>query len=376
MKVAIVGGKLQGTEAVYLAGLAGIETILIDKNPTVPASGFCDEFVCGDVVKEDPKVIEAMKRADFVLPANENTEVLEAIKRITEREGMKTAFDFRAYAVSSSKILSDKLFAENGIPAPIYYPKGKPPYIVKPSGESGSAGVRMMQTREEVESFFAKCGDPQNWIAQEYLAGPSYSIEVIGNGQEYRTYTITQIHMDNVYDCCMVTAPCEISADKEKAFAEIGEKIARILNLNGIMDVEVIDDGKGLKVLEIDARIPSQTPIAVYYSSGNNLLEEIADIAVYGEFRNEKKTERKYSAYEHYQVRDGQLHRDGEHCMAEALPLNVRKNFFGSKYVISDFRSKEEPFNGIFINYADSKVELERNRKEVRNRLIEITDES
>lgn len=116
MKAAIVGGKLQGTEAVYLAALAGIESILIDKNPEVPASGFCDEFVCGDIIAEDAQVIEALKRADFVLPANENSEVLEAIRKISEREGLKLAFDFDAYAVSSSKILSDKLFHENGVP--------------------------------------------------------------------------------------------------------------------------------------------------------------------------------------------------------------------------------------------------------------------
>lgn len=63
MKVAIVGGKLQGTEAVYLAKLAGFESILIDRNPEVPASGFCDEFVCGDVVAEDEKVIAALKKS-------------------------------------------------------------------------------------------------------------------------------------------------------------------------------------------------------------------------------------------------------------------------------------------------------------------------
>ena len=51
MKVAIIGGKLQGTEAVYLAKAAGIASILIDSNPVVPASGFADEFICGDVVK-------------------------------------------------------------------------------------------------------------------------------------------------------------------------------------------------------------------------------------------------------------------------------------------------------------------------------------
>lgn len=372
MKVAIVGGKLQGTEAVYLSRLAGFESILIDKNPGVPASGFCDEFVCGDIVAEDDNVVEALKRADFVLPANENTDVLAAIRRIAKREKLKLAFDFDAYAVSSSKILSDKLFHENGVPAPVYYPEGEPPYIIKPSGESGSAGVRLAQTREEVERFFADCEDPENWIAQEYLEGPSYSIEVIGNGKEYRTYTITQIHMDEVYDCCMVTAPCEIGKAKEKEFAEIGEKIARLINLKGIMDVEVIDDGRGLKVLEIDARIPSQTPIAVYYSSGNNLFAEIADIAMYGEFRHAKAAGKKFCAYEHYQIEKGILHREGEHCMSEARPLSVREKMFGSDIVISDFKSENEDFRGIFVNWADSLEELDAKRIKTKENLLKL----
>ena len=374
MKAAIVGGKLQGTEAVYLAALAGIESILIDKNPEVPASGFCDEFVCGDIVAEDTQIIEALKRADFILPANENSEVLAAIRRISEREGLKLAFDFDSYAISSSKILSDKLFHENGVPAPVHYPQGEPPYIIKPSGESGSAGVRLVQTREEVEAFLAQCEDPGNWIVQEYLEGPSYSIETIGNGRDYRTYAITQIHMDDVYDCCMVTAPCEIGAEKEREFAEIGEKIAQLLNLKGIMDVEVIDDGRGLKVLEIDARIPSQTPIAVYYSTGNNLLAELADIALYDEFRHEKQNERKYCAYEHYQIKDGGLTREGEHSMASAKALSVRKNFLGGDVVISDFASEEEPFNGIFVNWAEDAETLEKKRQTLKESLTKLTE--
>lgn len=371
MKVAIIGGKLQGTEAVYLASLAGMHSILIDKNPYAPASGFCDEFVCGDIVAEDENVIQALNSADFVLPANENSEVLAAIKKLTEREGLKTAFDFDAYAISSSKILSDKLFHENGIPAPIYYPQGEPPYIIKPSGESGSAGVSLANTRAEVEEFFAACKDPENWIAQEYLAGPSYSIEVIGNGEEYRTYAITQIHMDDVYDCCMVSAPCEIAEEKKKEFAQIGEKIAGLLKLKGIMDVEVIDDGRGLKVLEIDARIPSQTPIAVYYSSGNNLLAELADITMFGGFRHEKKNLRRYCTYEHYQADGRNLYREGEHSMSNALPLSVKKDLFGSQLVISDYDPSRDCFKGIFINHAESQEKLDKIRKQLKRNLQE-----
>jgi len=39
MIVAVVGGKLQGIEATYLAHKAGWDVLLIDTNPAVPASG-------------------------------------------------------------------------------------------------------------------------------------------------------------------------------------------------------------------------------------------------------------------------------------------------------------------------------------------------
>ena len=124
MKVAIVGGKLQGTEAVYLAKLAGFESILIDRNPEVPASGFCDEFVCGDVVAEDEKVIAALKKVDFVLPANENTDVLAAVRRICEREKLKLAFDFECVCCFEFQNFVGQAFLRERDTGPCILPTG------------------------------------------------------------------------------------------------------------------------------------------------------------------------------------------------------------------------------------------------------------
>ncbi len=370
MKIAIIGGKLQGTEAVYLGSACGFESILIDNNPEVPASTMADRFVSGDVIRRDPEVIDAMREADFVLPANENDQVLAAVCAICEEEGLKLAFDMDAYRISQSKIKSDALIHEAGIPAPKYYPGGRAPYVIKPSGESGSAGVRYAKDAEEVREFLAGCRDAENWIVQEYLEGPSYSIEVIGTPEAgYRTYTITQIHMDDVYDCCKVTAPCEITENQKEEFAEIGKRLAELVNLHGIMDVEVIDDGEALKVLEIDARIPSQTPIAVLYSSGMNLLSELADVTVYGAFQSVQRDEGKFSVYEHYQRKDGKIVQEGEHMMASANPLSVSEELFGSKVVISDYGRMGEVFSGIFVNWADSRKELEEMRSRVKAEL-------
>ncbi|MEY8369173.1 3-methylornithine--L-lysine ligase PylC [Anaerovoracaceae bacterium 42-11] len=368
MKVAIIGGKLQGTEAVYLASACGFESILIDSNPQVPAAGLAGRFVCGDITAEDDAVIAAMMEADFVLPANENDQVLEAVCRICKERKLPLAFDKAAYEITKSKKKSDKLFLENGIPAPRYYPDGKAPYIMKPSGESGSAGVTYAETRDEAETFLAACPDPENWIVQEYLEGPSYSIEVIGVPGNYRTYAVTQIHMDDVYDCCKVTCPCSITKAQEEKFALLGKRLAELVNLHGIMDVEVIDDGEDFKVLEIDARIPSQTPIAVLYASGMNELSDLGDIIVKGKFETPQKDFGRYSVYEHYLREDGVVRQEGEHMMASCGPLDKRADFAGSRISLLD-KGENGNFRGIFVNWADTKEELEAKRAEILRNL-------
>lgn len=360
MKICIIGGRLQGTEACYLAKACGMETILIDIDPEVPAAGLADRFVPGDLVKEDPETVAAFREADLILPANENDRLLEKICELASRYGKPLAFDPEAYETTKSKIRSDKLFQENGIPCPKYYPEGRAPYVVKPSEGSGSAGVMKLRTAEEAEEYLKQAcpGD----IIQEYLEGPSYSIEVIGRPGNYRTYTVTEVHVDKGYDCYMITSPVKLPEAKLERFSGIAVKLAELVKLKGIMDVEVIDDGEDLKVLEIDARIPSQTPIAVLKSSGMNLLKELADVTLYGGFRDEntagKGRERIFCAYENYKKEDGLITAEGEHIMRNAGHLTLRKNFLGSMESMTDYKDRDSDFRGIFINWGEDEHEV------------------
>nr|WP_242976009.1 ATP-grasp domain-containing protein [Desulfosporosinus sp. FKB] len=113
----------------------------------------------------------------------------------------------------------------------------------------------------------------RNLVIEEYLEGPSYSIEVIGIAGNYQVFQITELEMDGDYDCKRVLAPVELGDQLIREFEKITLKLASDLSLNGIMDVETILQNGKLKVLEIDARLPSQTPTAVYYSTGVNMVE-------------------------------------------------------------------------------------------------------
>ncbi|MDD3169227.1 MAG: 3-methylornithine--L-lysine ligase PylC [Eubacteriales bacterium] len=369
-RIAIVGGKLQGTEAAYLARKAGMESLLIDYYEKSPAIGLCDEFLCCDVTQDSKELIDALNRVDFILPANENTEVLDALVRLAEKHHYRLAFDKEAYGVSSSKLLSDRLMHENQIPSPRYFPDCKAPYIVKPSGFSGSEGVKRFNQTEALNRFLSSAATGENWIVQEFLEGPSYSIEVIGKPGSYQTYGVTEIHMDEVYDCKMVTAPCAITKNQEEGFRQIAVRLAELVKLKGIMDVEVIDDHGAFKVLEIDARIPSQTPTVVYHATGVNFVEELMELFCFDRMRVRTNRNNKFCSYEHLLIKDGRFTEHGEHIMSEAGPLTLRKGFFGADEVISDYIKEGQTWRGTFINWADTREELNLKRENMRLSLL------
>lgn len=369
-KIAIIGGKLQGMEAVYLAHKAGYYSILIDRDPAAPASSLCDEFIFGDVCSLDSGHLQILLGADLILPAMENDETLAFLEQFGKQYPVKIAFDFAAYNITSSKQRSDKLFHDHNIPAPAYYPKCDPPYIAKPSSESGSAGVQSLMTKPEVEAFLAQLKPGEEWIIQEQLTGPSYSIEIIGKPGAYRTYQITEIHMDEVYDCNRVTCPCPVTDAQKKAFEDMAFKIAETLGLYGIMDLEVIDDDGIFKILEIDARIPSQTPSAVLHSTGVNLLTELVDLFENrwpqgtGLMRLEPSIER-FASYEHHYLSNGVLQSPGEHIMGSPGPLHLYRNYLGCDEVLTDFKAGDEISRGTFINSGPTPEELESKRLEM-----------
>jgi pyrrolysine biosynthesis protein PylC len=353
MRVVIVGGKLQGIEASYLAHKAGWEVILVDRNSMVPAAGLCDAFYQLDVTSEALDLAKAIKAADLVIPALEEPLALEYLSERTGREGVPLAYDAAAYAISSSKRESALLFAQLGIQIPTPWPKCVLPVVVKPYNSSGSKGVRRINKMEELTAFVTK--ELDNWVIQEFLSGPSYSLEVIGVKGNFVSLQSTEIVVDSQYDCKRVLAPAGLSSTMNKKFKEIAITVADALNLNGIMDVEVISHKSTLKVLEIDARLPSQTPTVVNKSTGINMLELLYDVFVKGAIPTipDVKYE-KGVVYEHIKVSPGILEVAGEHIMANARPLKFYEHFFGADEALTDFVPGHLPWVATLIITGDS----------------------
>lgn len=337
MRIAVVGGKLQGVEACYLARKAGWHVRLVDRCPDVLARGMCDEFIGADICRKDD-LGRVFGGVDLVLPALENKEALDAVLGFCTAAMLPCAFDAIAYEISSSKIASDRLFAGLGLPIPRPWPEAGFPLIAKPSGSSGSKGIRILRNRDDVMATFPNAEALKGWVIQEYLEGPLYSIEVIGVDSCSVPFQITDLYMDADHDCKRVTAPTELPMAQSTQFMRLSLTIAEAVKLKGIMDVEVILNNGQLKVLEIDARIPSQTPTVVFWSSGLNLVEILGKTFLGVELptRSAQTVERAV-IYEHIRVSPGILEVGGEHLMTQLSGLHVFPDFFGADEALTDF---------------------------------------
>lgn len=371
MRIAVLGGKLQGVEACYLAKKAGWTIALVDKNPAAPAVELCDDFYVFDLMDTE-KLTHLLKSVELAVPALEDKVVLDHIYQCAQLAGVKVMYDQQAYLLSSSKLESDKLFAELGVPAPRPWPLCQFPVTVKPSGASGSEGVYQVNNRLELELLQQRLGSFDDWVVQEFLDGPSYSIEVVGCNGNYRTFQVTELAMDEEYDCKRVLAPAVLALDKVQEFADIAITIAKQLQLNGIMDVEVIYHDEQLKVLEIDARLPSQTLTAVYQSTGINVLELLwAGFAQTDDPKCFTITATQGVIYEHIKVTQDRIEVCGEHIMANAGCLHLYKDFFGADEAISNYDEAKQEWVATLIVTGQTRQEAWQRRCAVINTIMD-----
>jgi len=361
MRIAIVGGALRGMEAAYLAKKAGYETIVIDKRSDAPAFSLADNSFILDPETHETYAMKIFKDCDAVLPACENLSLLAELDDMLRYSGIPLLFDMGAYLISSSKNASNGMMELMNIPMPKKWQHCGFPIIVKPSSHSGSTGVTVAKNQKEIDEGLEeilRLGDEP--VIQEFVHGKNVSTEVIGNGSEFRSFVVSEMIPGEDYSCKRVIChPGVLDKEDEDDLSAMAELIAERLDLNALMAVQAMNTEKGLKVLEIDARIPSQTPSAVLAATGINLLEELVKSRLGGTIRKGKNGA---SSYEHFLVKDGKLMTCSEKEFAEIRNPEIVRGLFGADEMISDFQKDADTWRCAMINSAGSEWELERKR--------------
>jgi pyrrolysine biosynthesis protein PylC len=141
------------------------------------------------------------------------------------------------------------------------------------------------------------------------------------------------------------------------------------------MDIEVIVDlEKGnLVVLEIDARFPSQTPIAVYHASGINLLNEWIKTHFLSEPPSSSAVREKAgcAVLEHISVSNTCLEFIGETRLLPWSGIEVWPNgkFFGATAALTDYKKGKESFKGTLIFKGANWSQVSEKRRKCLERI-------
>jgi pyrrolysine biosynthesis protein PylC len=385
IRVAVVGGQLQGVEAAYLCSKADFSTVLIDSDCDPPAKGLSDEFHQIDIVTKPEKAKQALRRCDAVLPANENRTTLLVLQKLCRELQIPFMQDNEAFWTSSNKTKSMKFFRKSRIPTPTAWPKSGFPVIVKPSSKSGSESVYRADDKQQLKKTLGIVREVDDHpIVQEFVEGPALSLEVISRRGTGQPLQVTGLEFDDRYGCKRVYAPVAISSDLEEKMERIGIKIATNLQLNGLVDVQALLGRSTLKVNEINARLPSQTPTVVYHSTKINMAELLIRLFVEDRLLPVEIRSQRAVVYQHVQVLGKELRVQGEHVMADASELRLKRDFLGADEAITNLELGADATNRVatlIIQSRDLASAFKKMEKVVENimreyRLAAYTDPS
>lgn len=374
VKLAVVGGALQGMEVTYLAKKAGFETVVMDRDPGAPALSMGDHREIIDPLMDPMTFMDVISDCDAVIPANENMMLLNSLVGLTKAAEVPLLFDIDAYRITTSKIQSNALFSTLGLTMPNQWPHCGFPAVVKPSACSGSKGFRVVKNADEMHDALQYVSDiGHEPVIQKFLSGRNLSLEIIRDGRTSHPYLTTEIMLDDRYDCKGVfCSPNIVTDEAHQRLEDYSVRIAEQLDLCGLMDVEAIMDGDEPYLLEVDARFPSQTPAAVFHASGINLLSELYSIKIKGNPGNRPR--RGYSLYEHFTSVNGLLRSCGEKRFATVHHPEIVPGFYGADEAITDYRQGSKKWSAAVMISGNSEQEVLRRRQDCISQMMDDND--
>ncbi|MBR2466117.1 MAG: ATP-grasp domain-containing protein [Clostridia bacterium] len=297
-KILIIGASILQLPAIKRAKELGYYVGVVDYDPNAVGIPFADEYFNVSTIDIDGVV----KCAEGFCPDGIMTLAtdmpMRSIAAACERLGLH-GISFDTAVKSTDKAEMIKAFEAAGVEHPWYFiVRGTDelekisseityPCISKPTDNSGSRGVMLIESEDELRdavAYSSKNGRSGGVIVEEYMKGPEVSVEIITLDGEP--------HVLNVTDKLTTGAPHFVEMGHSQPSALGEENVERIRDLakravravgikNGPAHVEIMLTEDGPKMVELGARMGGDciTTHLVPLSTGIDMIEATIRIA-------------------------------------------------------------------------------------------------
>ena len=295
----IIGASILQLPGIQKAKELGYHVGVADFNPEAVGIPYADEYYNVSTIDEEG-VYEAAKAfgADGIMTLATDMP-MRAVAYATKKLGLPgISYDTAVKSTDKGEMI--KAFEAAGVAHPWYYIVSSPeeaagvlekisyPCITKPTDSSGSRGVMLVHSREELEnalSYSYENGRKGGIIIEEYMVGPEVSVEVIVYEGVPHVLQITDKLTTGAPHFVEMghSQPSRLAQEDQQKIRDLASRAVKAVGIeNGPAHVEIMLTKEGPKMVELGARMGGDciTSHLVPLSTGVDMIKATIDISL------------------------------------------------------------------------------------------------
>lgn len=277
LKLGIISGGQLGKMLIQEASKWDIISYVLDKDEKCPAANIASHYIKGSNLDFD-SVYQFGKMVDILTFEIENINI-DALKKL-KSEGLKIVPDPEILELIQDKGLQKKFYLDHAIPSSPYklfdsksailtsIEKAETdfPFVQKlRTGGYDGNGVAVIEDEQDLPKLL-----PGASLIEEKVEIEKEIAVIVARNQmgEIKCYPVVEMIFDNEINLVdKLVCPASISAEQAAKAIEISSKIVELLNMQGLLAVELFIDSRGNVMVNEIAPRP--------HNSGHHTIESI-----------------------------------------------------------------------------------------------------
>ena len=297
-KLLIIGASILQLPAIKKAKEMGFYVAVADYDPNAVGIGYADEYFNVSTIDiEGVSDVAARFKPDGIMTLATDMP-MRSIAAATKVCGLP-GISMETAIKSTDKGEMIKAFKANGVEHPWFYIlKSKEdletvidnitfPCISKPTDNSGSRGVMLINSKEELKSaveYSSSCGRGGSVIVEEYLSGNEVSVEIIVLSGTVHVLQVTDKITTGAPHFVETghTQPSRLPQDDVDAIKDLAARAVKAVGIeNGPAHVEIMLTKNGPKMIELGARMGGDciTTHLVPLSTGIDMIKAVIQLS-------------------------------------------------------------------------------------------------